>query len=100
MRTGFKPHSVIAINIPNTQASGDWSGISTPITTLNSGVYYFTYNISYIPVGAGPISNTFTAITTVPHWPIVVTAGTIWGVQLANAKYTKYYNQISIISTR
>ena len=68
LRTGFKPHSVVSINIPNTQPSGDWSGISTPITTLDSGVYYFTYNISYVPVGVGPISNTFTAITTVFPW--------------------------------
>ena len=29
-----------------------------------------------------------------------ITIGAVWGIQLANAKYTKYYNQISIISTR
>jgi hypothetical protein len=68
IRNGFKPHSVVAINIPNTQISGDWSGISTPITTLDSGVYYFTYNISYVPIGVGPISTTLTAITTVLPW--------------------------------
>ena len=29
-----------------------------------------------------------------------ITIGTVWGIQLANNKYTNYYNQISIISTR
>ena len=34
IRNGFKPHSVVSINIPNTQISGDWSGCWFQVSNL------------------------------------------------------------------
>lgn len=63
IRNGFDSIRVLLNNIPNTQASGTWSGNATPITTLNKGIYFVNYNVSYQAIN-GPITNSQTVLTT------------------------------------
>jgi hypothetical protein len=63
VRNGFPTIRVSLNNIPNTQASGVWSGNGTQLTNLDKGVYIVTYNVSYIP-SVGPITNSQTVLTT------------------------------------
>ena len=62
-RNGFPTIQIALNNIPNTQASGVWSGNNTQLTTLDSGVYLVTYTVAYIP-SVGPITNSQTVLTT------------------------------------
>jgi hypothetical protein len=63
-RNGFDSIRVLLNNIPNTQASGVWVGNANVITTLDPGIYFVNYNVSYTVNGAGPITNSQTIITT------------------------------------
>lgn len=62
IRNGFQSIRVPLNNIPNTQASGVWSGSSNPVTLLDKGVYFLNYNVSYQAIN-GPITNSQTVIT-------------------------------------
>jgi hypothetical protein len=63
IKNGFDSIRCLLNNIPNTQASGVWVGSGTQLTTLNKGVYFVNYNVSYIP-STGAITNSQTVITT------------------------------------
>ena len=64
IRNGFNSIRVVLNAIPNTQASGAWAGNANVITTLDPGIYFVNYNVSYTVNGAGPITNSQTVITT------------------------------------
>jgi hypothetical protein len=67
-KTGYKT-IFIKLLIPNTQPSGGWSGISTPITYLDKGTYFCNLNIQYVVgSGTGNISSTLTAVTSDLEW--------------------------------
>lgn len=72
-KTGYK-NILLPLNIPNTQPSGTWSGVNTPITYLDKGTYLCSLNIQYV-VGSGSsnITQTLTAITTMLPWSNVNT---------------------------
>ena len=62
IRNGFQSTRVSLNNIPNTQASGVWAGNNIALTTLDPGVYFCNYNVSYDVTG-GPITNSQAIIT-------------------------------------
>lgn len=64
VRNGFDSIRILLNAIPNTQASGVWVGNGTSITTLDPGIYFVNYNVSYTVNGVGPITNSQTVITT------------------------------------
>lgn len=72
-KTGYK-NILLKLNIPNTQPSGTWSGVNTPITYLDKGTYLCSLNVQYV-VGSGSsnITQTLTAITTMLPWADVNT---------------------------
>jgi hypothetical protein len=61
IKNGFQSIRVLLNNIPVTQPSGVWSGNGTQITTLDKGIYFCNWNISYNTTGL--ITNSQTAIT-------------------------------------
>lgn len=97
-------------------------GLSSTVGTINSAEPIITMQAPYGSPGAivlvsgvksglmgggvqiqSIMNNVFIPTNNTPiylYLALEITAGTVWGIQLANAKYTKYYNQISIISTR
>jgi hypothetical protein len=67
-KTGYK-NILLKLNIPNTQPSGTWSGVNTPITYLDKGTYLCSLNVQYVVgSGTGNITQTFTNITTMFPW--------------------------------
>lgn len=61
--SGFQSIRIALNKIPNTQASGVWSGSSTKITQLDKGIYFCNWNVSYQVNGTGPITNSQTVVT-------------------------------------
>ena len=67
-RTGYQT-IFLKPNVPNTQPSGVWSGVATPITYLDRGTYLCNFNVSYIVgSGVGNITQTLTAVTADLQW--------------------------------
>lgn len=63
LASGFQSIRIPLNNIPNTQPSGTWSGSTTQITTLDPGIYFVNWNVSYQVNGIGPITNTLAIVT-------------------------------------
>jgi hypothetical protein len=63
VRNGFDSIRILLNAIPNTQVSGVWVGNNISVTTLDPGIYFVNYNVSYTVNGAGPITNSQTVIT-------------------------------------
>ena len=63
LASGFQIQRIPFNAIDNIQPSGVWAGSATELTTLDKGVYFANWNVSYQVNGAGPITNTQTVIT-------------------------------------
>lgn len=72
IKTGFKSIRVPVI-IPNTQPNGTWTGVNTPITYLNKGVYFCNYNPSVATVGGATLISGLLAVSSVLPWTDVNT---------------------------
>lgn len=67
-KTGYNVIRVKLNNIPNTQPNGNWSGIGTPVTYLNRGVYFCDYNVGLQSAGGATIQTMTVAIASVLPW--------------------------------